>query len=146
MILKYIAKSARFIIIARPVFDTDCFSYRDLYIVDVIAVPNRLKNCIGKPEHQDILNGFLTEVMVDTVYLRFIKTVSQLVVQFESALKVPSKRFFNNQLDLLFCARLLLTTQPSRAQMLHYRGVQERRNRQIIDKTFVDFVLLVQLG
>ena len=39
-------------------------------MVDVAAVPERLEDRVGKPQHHDVLRGFLAEVMVDAVGVR----------------------------------------------------------------------------
>ena len=80
MILKHIPQGAGFIIVIRSVFDADGLGLCDLYVVDVITVPDRLKNSVGETEYQDVLNGFLAEIVVYSIYLRFVKTETNLIV------------------------------------------------------------------
>jgi hypothetical protein len=75
------------------------FGYRNLNMVYKIAVPDRLKNRVGKPEHQDILDRFLSEVMVDAVYLPLGKTCLDYAVKLVGALEVSAEWLFDNEPD-----------------------------------------------
>src|SRR5215831_3945954 len=44
---------------------------RDLNMVDVIAIPQRLEDAVGEAQHQDVLDRFLAEEMVDPIDLIF---------------------------------------------------------------------------
>jgi hypothetical protein len=80
VILDHIPQRPGFVVVLTPVLHIHRFSYRYLHIFDVIAVPERFKNGVGKPECQDILHGFFSQVMVDPVDLVFLKTFGQLLV------------------------------------------------------------------
>jgi hypothetical protein len=36
----------------------------DLHVIDVVAVPDRLKDGVGKTREQDVLNRLLPQVMI----------------------------------------------------------------------------------
>ena len=73
MILDHVAQGPGLIIIMAPVFHADLFGHGDLDMIDVASVPDRLKQGIGKAEGQDILDGLLTQIVVDTKNLGFVK-------------------------------------------------------------------------
>ena len=69
MVLKHITRHARLVKEVATTFNTDFFSDGDLYILDVFVVPKWLKDFIGKAEHENVLNGFFPEVVINTVNL-----------------------------------------------------------------------------
>ena len=71
VIRHHVAQSARLIVIAAALFDADRFRDGDLHVIDVAAIPDRLENTVGETKHQDVLDGFFAEVMIDAVDLLF---------------------------------------------------------------------------
>ena len=64
---------------------------RDLHVVDVVAVPDRLEDAVGEPQHQDVLHGLLAEVMVDAIDLMLGKDLVDPFVEFAAlARSVPN--------------------------------------------------------
>ena len=59
VVLEHVPQQSGPVEISGAVFDADRFRHRDLHRIDVIAVPDRFENEVGKPEHQDILHRFL---------------------------------------------------------------------------------------
>ncbi len=45
----------------------------DLDVIDIVAVPQRLENRVGKTEDEDILDGLFAQVVVDAVDLILIE-------------------------------------------------------------------------
>jgi len=41
----------------------------DIHVVDMIATPQRLEDTIGEAQHQNVLDGFFAEEMIDAVDL-----------------------------------------------------------------------------
>jgi hypothetical protein len=50
-------------------------------VIDVVAVPNRLEQAVGKPQQQDVLDGFFAEVMIDAVDLVLSQDLQKSTVQ-----------------------------------------------------------------
>ena len=48
----------------RP-FDAEALGHRDLHVLDVVAVPDRLEERVGEAEVEDVLHRLLAEVVVD---------------------------------------------------------------------------------
>jgi hypothetical protein len=55
--LHHIADCPRLVIIAAAVTHTQAFGHGDLDMVDIVAVPDRFKDAIGKAKDQNILHG-----------------------------------------------------------------------------------------
>ena len=77
--------------------DPDSLIDRDLHVIDVIAVPDRLEHAVGKAQHQNVLNGFLAEIMIDPVDLVLIDDSEQFAVQRPGGSKVRPERLFDHQ-------------------------------------------------
>ena len=50
MVLKHIAQHPGLFVIAGPVLDPELFRRQDTDVIYIVAVPDRLKDGIGKPE------------------------------------------------------------------------------------------------
>jgi hypothetical protein len=66
----------------------------DLHMVDVLAIPDRLEDPVGKPEDQNILHRLFPEIVIDPVDLPFLQDPLELVVQRPRRFQVMSERFF----------------------------------------------------
>lgn len=53
------------VVVARATTDADVLGHRDLDVVDVVAVPDRLEHLVGEAERQEVLDRLLAEVVVD---------------------------------------------------------------------------------
>jgi len=85
------------VIITAPVLYPQGFRNGNLYMINIVAIPNRFKDGVGKPEHEDILNGFLTEIMIDAVDSGLFKTMSDRLVEGNRGCQIPAERFFHHQ-------------------------------------------------
>jgi hypothetical protein len=65
VVLHHVPQGAAGFVVAGSLFHPDGFRRRDLHVGDVVAVPDRLENRVGEPQHQDVLNRLLAEVVVD---------------------------------------------------------------------------------
>ena len=65
MILHHVAQCARGFVIAGTVLDAECFRRCDLQMIDVMPVPKRREDGVGKSQDQDVLRGFLSEEMIN---------------------------------------------------------------------------------
>src|ERR1051325_3632448 len=78
MIRHHVAQRAGGVIIAAAVLDADRFRGRDLNMVNVAAVPDRLEDAVAEPENHDVLDRLLAKVMVDAIDLRLIENFPEL--------------------------------------------------------------------
>ena len=74
-----------FLIVAAAAFDADRLGRRDLHVVDVAPVPERLENAVAEAEGQDVLDGFFAQVMIDAIDLALLENLVNIVVQFAGA-------------------------------------------------------------
>ena len=63
-------RPGRLVEIGAPL-DPDRLGDRDLHMVDVVAVPQRLEDAVGEAQHHDVLDRLLAEEMVHPIDLRF---------------------------------------------------------------------------
>ncbi len=93
MVLNHVAQGPGRFVIGATTLDTNCLGIGDLNMVDILPVPQRLKNAIGKPKDEQILYCLFAEVMIDAIDLTLIKNCGQRLVQCPRAFQVPAKRF-----------------------------------------------------
>jgi len=65
--------------------------------VHVFFVPERLENRIGEPEREDVLNGFLAQIMVDTEDLVLFEIGEQNGVECLRGFQVVANGFLHHQ-------------------------------------------------
>ncbi len=68
-----IAHDARLLVECAPVLDAYVLGHGDLHVVHVAPVPDLLEDRVGEAEEEDVVDGFLREVMVDAVYLVLVE-------------------------------------------------------------------------
>ena len=71
MILDHVPEHARRVVIASPPLDPDRFRDGELDVVDVLAVPERLKEPVREAKREQVLHRILAEVVVDAKDLLF---------------------------------------------------------------------------
>ena len=65
MVLHHVAQRASTFVIARTILQPDRLGDGDLDIVDAVRIPDRLEEEIAEAQRQDVLDGFLAQIMVD---------------------------------------------------------------------------------
>ena len=65
VVLDDVAGRTHAVVVACAGADADVLGHRDLHVVHVVGVPERLEHLVGETHRQDVLNGFLTQVVVD---------------------------------------------------------------------------------
>ena len=116
VIRHHIPQRAGLFIIAAPMLHPETLRHGDLHMVDVLAIPDRLEDPVGKPEDQNILHRLFPEIVIDPVDLPFLQDPLELVVQRPRRFQVMSERFFDD--DATPCA-LTFDRQTILSQMRH---------------------------
>ena len=96
MVLHHVAEGAGFFVVAGAALHTERFAGGDLDMVDVAGVPHCLEQGVGEAHDDDVLRGFLAEVVVDAEGLGLVKGILDEVVQALCAWQVGAEGFFHN--------------------------------------------------
>ena len=128
MIRHHIAESARSFVESTAMFDAHRFCRRDLHVVHVIAVPERLDDVVGKAENHDVLHRLFAKVMVDAINLLFREYLLQFLVELPGGDKVVAKRLLY---DNACPPAVFLFRQATLAQHFDDRREETRSHRQV---------------
>ena len=71
MVLHHIAHRAGFIIIFAAPAHAHGFRNSDLNMINILRIPERLKQHISKTDRHQILYGFFAQIMINTIDLLF---------------------------------------------------------------------------
>ena len=115
MVLHHIAQRAGFLVERPAALDAQRFGGGDLHVVDVIAVPDRLEDAVGKAEHQNVLHRLFAQVVVDAENLALLENGIDLVVELARRFQVVAKRLLNHHRR----APMLRRRHAMRAQVLN---------------------------
>src|SRR5215470_20445616 len=97
MVLHHVAQRAGMIVVSAPSLYADAFGNRDLHMIDMARIPQRLEQRIGEAQDHQVLHGLLTEIVVDSIEMVLIKGVRQLCVEGAVTGKVIAERLLDNQ-------------------------------------------------
>src|SRR5262249_29861446 len=73
--LNHVAKSTGGFIKAATALDAERLGGGDLYVIDVVAVPERLENAVAEAENEQVLNRVFAEVVVNSIDLIFFEDI-----------------------------------------------------------------------
>ncbi len=97
MVLDDVAHRAGFLVERAAGADAVVLGYRDLYVVHVVLVPDRLEDTVREPQRQDILDRLFAEIVVYPVDLLFPKLLLDILVQLLGALQVSAEGLLDHQ-------------------------------------------------
>ncbi len=97
VVLHHVARRAGVVVITAAALDAHLLGHRDLHVVDVEPVPERLINGIGKAEINQILHRLLAEIMVDAEDILFRKSALERAVEFFRALEIGPERLLDDE-------------------------------------------------
>jgi hypothetical protein len=97
VVLHHVAHHTGFFIKAGALADADVFGHRDLHVVDVVAVPDRLEAGVGETHHQQVLHRLLAEEVVDAVGLVLVEHLQNPAVERARRLRVGAERLLDHQ-------------------------------------------------
>src|SRR5919204_6124884 len=95
MVLKDVAERARILVVLAAPLDADVLGHRDLDVVDIAPVPDRLENAVREAEDHHVLDRLFSQVVVDAVDLRLLEDGVNRAVQFLGALEVVTERLLH---------------------------------------------------
>ena len=68
----------------------------DLDVIDMVAVPQWLEHAVGEAQHHDVLNRFLTEIVVDPVDLAFGEHAKEFPVEILGRAQIGTEWLFDD--------------------------------------------------
>ena len=129
MVRNHVAQSTGAVVIPAAPLDAERFGDGDLDMIDIAAVPDRLENPVGKTKYQDVLDGFLAEVMVDPVDLLFFENLADFFVQSPGRFQIRPERLFDNDPPPVLS---LFRGQALFAELADDLGEELRQRREVI--------------
>ena len=96
MALNHVAHGSDAVVVAGATFEPDGLGGRDLNVVDVAAVPQRLEEQIGEAKDQQVLHGLLAEVVVDAKHVLVVENASEGAVELLGGCQVRAEGFFHD--------------------------------------------------
>ncbi len=105
--------------------DADVLGHRELHVVDVAAVPDRLEHPVREAEREDVLDGLLAEVVIDAEDLRLVEDLVDRRVQLHRAREVATERLLEHDLRVPVEVLLGEAGNDVRIGSRRRRGVEE---------------------
>ena len=130
MVLDHVPCQSGLFVVGATVLNPQVLRYRDLNVLNVAVIPERLIDAVGKSKHNQVLHRLLAQVVVDAVDLLFLKDALDGPVQFPRALEIASERLLDNQARPA-CLRILGLGQARSPQVLDHDGKETRRGRKV---------------
>ena len=96
MILDHVAQGAGFLVIPAAAFDADRLGRRDLHVIDVAAIPERLEDAVSETERQDVLDGLLAQVVIDAIDVLLVENFLEFRVQRSGGRQIVTKRLLDH--------------------------------------------------
>ncbi len=124
VVLHHVAQRAGMVVEARAAADADRLRHRDLHAADVRRLPQRPEDRVAEAQHHQVLHGFLAEIVVDPIDLRFLEVLADRVVDRLRGREIVAQRLFEDD------ARVRVDEVRGR-QVVADRREQLRRRRQV---------------
>ena len=128
MVLHHVAQRAGLLVERPAAFHAQRFRRRDLHVIDVVAIPDRLEDAVGEAEDQNVLHRLLAQVVIDAEDLVLVEDRVDLVIQFARRIEIVAERLLNHHADARPCLRL---RHALRAKVLDDRRKVLRRGGEI---------------
>ena len=120
VVLHDVTQNASLVKVAGTPANSDVFRKRDLYVVNIPVVPDRLEKSVGKAHEQDVLHRLFAEIVVYAQNLFLTEGIKQLCIEFLSCVKVVPEWFLNqNPLGTVFVSVLFGKWPDQADEILH---------------------------
>src|SRR6266446_7539003 len=96
MVLHHVAQGAGALVKTGATFNSQSFGGRDLDVIDVMRIPKRRENRVRESQDQNVLRGFFSQKMIDSVSLLFGKGIADDAVKFSRRSEIRAEGFFND--------------------------------------------------
>ena len=143
VVLEDVARGAGLLVERAAVLDADRLGHRDLHVVDVAPVPERLEDAVAEAEDQQVADRLLAQVVVDAVDLRLAEDLADLAVQPLRRVEVVPERLLDD--DPPPAAVVVLVVEPDAPELGHDLGELRRLRGEVEEAVAARPVLLVEL-
>ncbi len=72
------------------------FRSRDLYVIDVVIVPERLEQAVGETADQNVLHRLLAQVVIDPVNLLLAHDLEQTTIELHRTGQIGAEGLFDH--------------------------------------------------
>src|ERR1022692_2159296 len=96
MILDHVPGRADAVVIPGPAADADVLGHRDLDMIHVAAIPDRLEQRVSEPERQQVLYRLLAQVVIDPEDRMRREDRAEHVIELTSADQVMPERLLDH--------------------------------------------------
>ena len=144
MVRHHVAQRAGLFVEPAAALDAHGLRGGDLHVIDVVAIPQRLEDAVGEAQHQDVLNRFFAEEVIDTIDLILGQDLEDLCIESRGGGKVVAERLFDDDPSP---SVLRLSHQPGAAELLDHGAeetVGDRHIKQCIGRAALARELLAQ--
>ena len=133
---------ARLLVVAPARPHPELLAHRDLHVVDVAPVPDRLEDPVGEAEDHDVLHGLLAEVVIDAVDLPLVHDLLQRAVERDRRVEVAAERLLDHEPP----PALVLAREAGLPELARDLAEERRRRRQVEEVVAAGAVPLVGPG
>ncbi len=91
MVLHHVANRAYFLVEGAAALHAEVLRHGDLHVLNVFAVPDRLEKRVGEAEVQNVLHGFLAQIVIDAENRGLIEYLVQGSIERLRAVQIPAK-------------------------------------------------------
>ena len=140
VVRNHVAEGAGRLVIAAAQLDSELLGDRDLHVIDVAAIPDRLEDSVGETECENILDRFLAEIMVDAIDLLFVDDLADRAVQGDRRRQIVAEGLLDHDAPPLVA---FLLGEAGRAKLLDNDREENGAGCEIEENVALGSLLLV---
>ncbi len=138
VVLHDVPHDAGVLVVRAAPLDPELLGDRDLHVVDVAPVPDRLEHPVREPEHHQVLDRLLPEVVIDPVDLALVEHAGELAVQRSGRVEVVTEGLLDDDAP----PARVLAGEPGGAEPAHDGAELGWRRREVEERVAGRAVLL----
>ena len=101
-------------------------------MVDVVAIPDRLQQPVGKAQNHDVLHRFLAEIMIDAKNLTLVEVSPENAIKLFGGFEIRPKRLFDHHSAPMIALLMHETGVAQALDHTHERTRGYRKVKQVI--------------
>ncbi len=92
----HVAQRAGLLVKRCAALDSEGFGGGDFDVLDVVAIPHRLKDGVGEAEDQDVLHRLFAEIMIDAIDVLLVEDLEDGFVEGAGRFEIAAEGLFQN--------------------------------------------------